>query len=135
MNLVRDGGYPRQERKRLREAAAAWEGQWGPEGLVKDGDFVVLEASQFKPNYCAKFPHFANKGFHAGHSEDVEVRARRFALELRHALDHDAYNGKHIGEIFNDPDWQQDFRENWQKYAGNSIPADVILRGAAPQGV
>ena len=129
---MRDGGCPRQERKRLREAAAAWEGQWGPEGLVKDGDFVVLEGSQFKPNYCAKFPHFANKMIDFD-ERGPEERTRRFVEEVQYAMDHDQFGGKSLRDIFNNEDWKRDFRENWRQFGGAAPIDSIVFRQVNPQ--
>jgi hypothetical protein len=105
----------------LKARAIAFESQWGPEGLVRDGRFAVLEGGRKMPAM------HGNTQFHLMDERGPRERAERFIAECEYAITAEGNHGKKLMEVFNDPQYTRKFMKDWERFGGDFDPVSRLF--------
>lgn len=108
---------------RLRREALLYEQECGPEGNIRNGDFVPVPYEPYHGSIRGKFHYWANfqmQKFYEGE------RAGRLIQEIRHASDNPEKSGVALTALFNAESWQKDFQARFREYTGRELTPEEI---------
>lgn len=128
VNLIESGGFPQAVYEELRRKAMAFEKKWGPEGMIHDDDFIVLDGKIKPLDSHAKRTFWQNRQLQYFDERIGEERAAEFIKEIHHAMENEGCMGKSLEEILNDPDLKEDFLENLRKFGLSPEMEEMLFK-------
>jgi arylsulfatase A-like enzyme len=121
VNLIGTDRLPRDVYDDLKSRALAHESVWGPEGLVRDSRFAVLEGGR-----RVSAMH-GNTQFHLMDERGPRERAERFVAECEYAIAAEGNHGKKLTEVFNDSAYIRRFEKEWERFGGDFDPVPHLF--------
>ncbi len=125
VNLMETENYPESEYIKLRDGVIDYEKQWGPDGVIVNGDFVKYDQAEYLMGVAnSKFPFFCNKQFQRFNDSSSQEKEQRFIQEIKHALE-----GRDlpVNDIYNHPAWKKDFSDNWNSFGETQDIMDLLF--------
>lgn len=120
VNLLEDASASPPDLTPYRDQALAYEQQWGPEDCIENGRLVVLPFTRFTPDVRGKFHYWSNSQMQRFFTpKDGAKRGKRLREEMIWAMQNTQKSGCTLDEVFKDPDWVNQFTENWRRYTGD----------------
>ena len=114
-NLLKWAEYPQEAYDRLRQKCLEMEAEWGPEGVVKDGQFISFPAEELHPFDNNRFPLWSNMQFQEYGDKSADEEVATFLTEREEAVAHYG-DPDYLKNVFPNEEYQQNFDENLEKF-------------------
>lgn len=109
--------------RELKNQAIQYEEKWGIEGGVEDGMFVQMKPEIIHPSVRGKYHFWSNAQMQKFYENDKYDRGRALEEEMGKALSNKDKSGVALKNVFNAPEWKEQFSECFQQYTKtNKIP-------------
>ncbi len=107
----------------LREKAVEYEAKWGPDGAVKENNFISIEGTKFPPHKNGKYHTWSNIQYQNFAQKDPKERGERLLKEIEIAFSNEEISGVNTLEnIMDNAEWSEDFKNkllNWSDGTAN----------------
>jgi hypothetical protein len=116
---------PQQVYQHLKSAAIEFERQWGPEGMIADDTFIVLQDNGKGPGGAARH---GNNQFQFMDKREPQDRGEQFIRECEYAIKAEGNRGKLLTDVFNDPQYIKKFMSNWKEFTGSDVVPKQLFK-------
>jgi arylsulfatase len=110
----------------LKKKAIAYEERWGPQEAIKGGEFTKVQRTYFDGWDYGKYHKWSNSQMQRFFEGTKEYKGERLISEMSYALGDEVHSGVKLNEVFQHPEWEEDFMNHFIRYGGTNENQKII---------